>query len=77
MQKPRFEDVSKVGNCVHLEDTCGRHRPCKGSGNDLKTMDDLILCGQCRYGKVGMAEFDRTANNLAFSVSVDKFEAAI
>ncbi len=24
MQMPRFEDVSKVGNCVHLGDTCGR-----------------------------------------------------
>jgi hypothetical protein len=40
-------------------------------------MDDSILCGQGRDGKVGMAEFDRNGNNLAFSVSIDKFEAAV
>ncbi len=70
-------DVSKVGNCVHLGDTCGRSRPCKGSGNNLKAMDDSILCGWCRDGKVGIAEFDCIGDNLAFGVSVDKFEAAV
>ena len=44
MQMPRFEDVSKVGNCVHLGDTCGRNHPCKGSSDNLKAMDDSILC---------------------------------
>jgi hypothetical protein len=40
-------------------------------------MDDPILCGRCRDGKVGMAEFDCIGDNLAFGVSVDKFEAAV
>jgi hypothetical protein len=72
-----FEDVSKVGNCIHLGDTCGRRRPCKGYQDNLKAMDDSILCGWCRDGKVGMAEFDCIRDNLAFGVSVDKFEAAV
>jgi hypothetical protein len=76
-QMPRFEDVLKVGNCNHLGDTCGRHCPCKGSGNNLKTIYNLILCRRCRGGKVGMAEFDRIGDNFAFSVSIDKFEAAV
>ncbi len=42
-QMPRFKDVLKVGNCVHLGDTCGRCHPCEGSRNNLKAMDDLIL----------------------------------
>ncbi len=77
MQMPRFEDVLKVGNCVHLGDTCGRRHSCEGSGNILKAMDDLILCGWCRDGKLRMAEFDRIRDNLAFGVQVDKFEAAV
>jgi hypothetical protein len=52
---PRFKDVLKVGDCLDLGDTCGRHRPCKGSGDNLKAMDNLILCGWCRDRKVGMA----------------------
>jgi hypothetical protein len=77
-QTPRFEDVSKVGDCVHLEYTCGRRLPCEGSGNNLKAMDNLILCGRCRDRKVGIAEFKiRIRDNLAFVVSVDKFEAAV
>ncbi len=76
-QMPRFKDVSKVGDCIHLEDTCGRRRPCKGSGDILKTMDNSILCGRCSDGKVGIAELDRIRDNLAFSVSVDKFEAGV
>ncbi len=40
-------------------------------------MDDSILCGQCRDRKVGMAEFNRIRENLAFGVSVDKFDAAV
>ncbi len=74
---PRFEDVSKVGNCVHLGDTCGRRRTSEGFGNNLKAMDNSILCGQCRDGKVRMAEFDCIGDNLAFGVRVDKFEAAV
>jgi hypothetical protein len=74
---PRSKDVFKVGNCVHLGDNCGRHHPCKGSGNNLKAMDNLILCGRCRDRKVGMAEFNRIGDNLAFGVSIDKFEAAV
>jgi hypothetical protein len=74
---PRFKDVSKVGDCVHLGDTCGRHHPCKGSSNNLKAMEDLILCGRCRDRKVGIAEFNCIGDNLAFGVSVDKFEAAV
>jgi hypothetical protein len=76
-QTPRFIDVSKVGDCDHLGDTCGRRRPCEGSRNNLKAMGDLILCGQCRDKKVGMAEFDRIGYNLAFGVSINKFEAAV
>jgi hypothetical protein len=75
-QTQRFKDVLKVGNSVHLGDTCGRCRPCNGSNDNLKTMDK-ILCGWCRDGKVGMAEFDRIGDNLAFSVSIDKFEAVV
>jgi hypothetical protein len=74
---PRFKDVLKVGNCVRLRDTCGRCHSCEGSGDNLKAMDDLILSGQCRGGKIGMAEFDCIGDNLAFGVSVDKFEAAV
>ncbi len=74
---PRFKDVSKVGKCIHLGDTCGRHHPCKGSGNNLKAMNDSILCGRCRDRKVGMVVFDRIRDNLSFGVSVDKFEAAV
>ncbi len=74
---PRFEDVSKVGNCIHLGDTCGKHPPCKGAGNNLKAMDDSILCGWCRDREVGMAEFNHISNNLTLGVSVDQFEAAI
>jgi hypothetical protein len=77
VQTPRFEDVSKVGDCIHLGDTYGRRCPRKVSGNNLKAMDGLILCGQCRDRKVGMAEFDHIGDDLAFGVSVDKFEAAI
>jgi hypothetical protein len=77
VQTPRFEDVSKIGNCIHLGDTCGQCCPCKGSSNNLKVMDDLILCGQFRDGKVGMAEFNCIRDNLAFGVSIDKFEAAV
>jgi hypothetical protein len=76
-QMPRFKDVSKVGNCVHLGDACGRRRPCKGAGNNLKAMDSLILCGWCRDRKVGIAEFNRIGDNLAFGDSIDKFEAAV
>jgi hypothetical protein len=74
---PRFKDALKVGNCIYLADTCGRRRPCKSCGNNLKAMDNLIFCGQCRDGKVRMAKFDRIRDNLAFGVSVDKFEAAV
>jgi hypothetical protein len=74
---PRFEDVSKVGNCVHLRDTCGRRRPCEGSSNNLQIMDDSILFGRCKDRKVGMAELDSIGDNLAFDVSIDKFEAAV
>jgi hypothetical protein len=74
---PRFKDVSKVRNCVHLGDTCGRCCPCKGSGDNLKAMDNSILCGWCRDGKTEMAEFDCIGDKLAFGVSVDKFEAAV
>ncbi len=49
----------------------------EGSGNNLKAMDNLILCGQCRDGKVRLAEFDCIGDNLAFGVRVDKFEAAV
>jgi hypothetical protein len=77
MQMPRFKDNSKVGDCIHLGDTCGRHRLYKGSGNNLKAMDDSILCGWCRDGMVRMAEFDCIEDNLAFGVRVDKFEAAV
>jgi hypothetical protein len=66
-----------VGDCVHLGEPCGRHRPCKGSGDNLKAMDNTILCRRCRDGKVGMAEFDCIGDNLAFGVSVDKLEAAV
>jgi hypothetical protein len=74
---PRFEDVSKVGNCIHLGDTCGRRHSSEGSSNKLKAINDSILCGQCRDGKVGMAEFNCIGYNLAFGVSIDKFEAAV
>jgi hypothetical protein len=74
---PRFEDVSKIGNCIHLGDTCGRHRPCDGSGDILKAIDNSIHCGWCRDRKVGMAEFDCIGDNLAFGVSLGKFEAAV
>jgi hypothetical protein len=67
-QMPLFKDVPKVGDGVHLGDTCRRGRPCEGSGNNLKAMDDSTLCGQCRDGKVGMAEFDCIGDNLAFGV---------
>jgi hypothetical protein len=40
-------------------------------------MDDLILCGWCRDRKLGTAVFDHIRDNLAFGVSVDKFEAAV
>jgi hypothetical protein len=76
-QTPTFKDVSKVGNCIHLGDTCGRQRPYKGSRNNLKAMDDLILCGRCRDRKVGIAEFNRFGDNLAFCVSTVKFEAVV
>ncbi len=75
-QTPRFEDVLKVGNYIHLGDTCGRHHLCKGSSNNLKAIDDSILCGRCRDRKVGMAEFNCIRDNLAFCVIFDKFEAA-
>jgi hypothetical protein len=75
---PRFKDVSKkVGNCVHLGDTCGRRCPCKGSGDNLKAMYNLILCGQCRGGKIEMVEFNCIGDNLAFGVSIGKFDAAV
>jgi hypothetical protein len=77
VQMPRFKDVLKVGDCIHLGDTCGRRRPCKGFGINLKAMNNSILCEQCRDGKVGMTEFGRIGDNLAFGVSVDKFEAAV
>jgi hypothetical protein len=72
-QMPRLEDVPKVGNGVHLGDTCGRRCPCECSGNNLKAMDDSILCRQCRDGKVRMVEFDCIGDNLAFVVQVDQF----
>ncbi len=74
---PRFKYDSKVGDCVHLGDTCGRHRPCKGSGDNLEAMDNLVLCGWRRDRKVGMAEYDCIGDNLAFGVSDDKFEAVV
>jgi hypothetical protein len=74
---PRFKDVLKVGNCFHLRDTCGRCHPCKGSRDNLKAMDDSILCGRCRDRKVRMAEFNCIGDNLVFGVRVDKFEAAV
>jgi hypothetical protein len=40
-------------------------------------MDNSILCGWCRDRKVEMAEFHRIGENLAFGVSIDKFEAAV
>jgi hypothetical protein len=40
-------------------------------------MDDSILCGRCRDKKVRIAKFDHIGDNLAFGVSVDKFEAAV
>jgi hypothetical protein len=40
-------------------------------------VDDLILCGRCRDGKIRMAEFNCIGDNLAFGVQVDNFEAAI
>jgi hypothetical protein len=76
-QAPRFKDISKVGNGIYMGDTCGRCHPCKGSGNNLKAMNDSILCRRCRDRKVGMAEFDCIGDNLAFGVSIDKFEAAV
>jgi hypothetical protein len=74
---PRFEDVMKDGNCVHLGDTFGRRHPCEGSCNNLKAMDDSILCGWCRDKKVGMAQFDCIRDNLAFGDNIDKFEAVV
>ncbi len=62
---------SMVGNCVYLGDTCGRCHPCKGSGNNLKAMDNSILCGRCREREVGMAEFDCIGDNLTIGVSID------
>ena len=76
-QTPRFKDVSKVGNCLHLGDTCGRCRPCKGSSNNLKAMDDSILCGQCRDREVGMAKFNHIWDNLTLGVHIDQFEAVV
>ncbi len=61
---------------ARLRDTCGRCCPCEGSGNNLKAIDDLILCGRCRDGKLTMAQFDCIGDNLAFGVRADKFEAA-
>jgi hypothetical protein len=40
-------------------------------------MDDLVLCRWCRDGKVGMAKNDCIGDNLAFGVSIDKFEAVV
>jgi hypothetical protein len=74
---PRFKDVLKVGNCVHLGDTCGKRCPCKGSGDNLKAMDNLFLCEWCRDRKVGTAELNCIGDNLALGVSVDKFEVAV
>jgi hypothetical protein len=76
-QTPRLKDVSKAVNSIQLGDTCGRRRSCEGSGNNLKAMDDLILCGWCRDGNVRMAEFNCVRDNLAFGVRIDKFEAAV
>jgi hypothetical protein len=76
-QTPRFKDVSKVGDCIHLGNTFGKHCPCEGSGNNLKAMDNLILGGWCRDRKVGMVEFNRFGDNLAFGVFIDKFDAAV
>ncbi len=67
----------KVGDCIHLGDTCGRCRAREGSSNNLKAIDDLILCGRCRDRDVGMAEFDSIGDNLTLVVHIDQFEAAI
>ncbi len=40
-------------------------------------MDDSILCGRCRDGKVGMAEFDCIGDDLALGICIDKLEAAV
>jgi hypothetical protein len=74
---PGFKDISKVGNCVHQGDTCGRCRSCECSGNNLKAMDYSILCGQGRDREVGMAKFDCIRDNLNLGVRIDQFEAAV
>ncbi len=39
-----IEDVSKVGNGFDLGDACGRRHTSEGAGNNLKTMNDSVLC---------------------------------
>jgi hypothetical protein len=76
-QVPCFENILKVGNCIHLGDYCGRCHTCKGSGDNLKAMDDLILCEQCMDREVGMVEFNRIGDNLTLGVHIDQFEVAV
>jgi hypothetical protein len=77
VQVPWFKDISKVGDCVHLGDTCGRRRPCEGFGNNLKAMDKSILFGWCRDLEVRMVEFDQIRDNFTLGVSIDQFEEAV
>jgi hypothetical protein len=76
-QGPCFKDILKVGNCIHLGDTCGRCHPCKCSSDNLQAIDDSILCGRCRDREVGMQEFNRIRDNLTLGVRIDQFEAAV
>ncbi len=47
------------------------------SGNNLKAMDNSILCGRSKDKEVGMAEFNPIGDNLTLGVHIDQFEAAV
>ncbi len=55
---------------------CGRCCTREGTCDNLKTMDDSILCGRCQDGKVG-AEFDCIGDDLALGVCIEKLEAVV